>query len=202
MPTGYTQPVRDGKVSFNQFVWLCARAMGALAAVRDDNLGARIELSAVEEATDFYEQELKRARGELLELEQMSAEQVDVLRLQDYENAKRRVEESRAENRRVRERYGDMISLVTRWEPPTADHIEFQQFMLRQLRDSIDFDCYEVADPPELDAQEWYAAERDRAARNILYFTQALGKVRERNAKRRAWVDALLECVPYESPPK
>jgi len=35
MPTGYTNCIKDG-VTFEQFVWKCARAMGALVMMRDE----------------------------------------------------------------------------------------------------------------------------------------------------------------------
>ena len=41
MPTGYTAPIKDG-ISFNDFMWGCARAFGALIMMRDDPPGTPI----------------------------------------------------------------------------------------------------------------------------------------------------------------
>lgn len=41
MPTGYTANVPDG-ITFEQFVWQCARGMGALVMMRDEPTGAPI----------------------------------------------------------------------------------------------------------------------------------------------------------------
>jgi hypothetical protein len=37
MPTGYTAAIKDG-ISFEKFVWDCARGMGALVMMRDEPL--------------------------------------------------------------------------------------------------------------------------------------------------------------------
>src|SRR5687768_6886698 len=43
MPTGYTHPVVDGKITeFNDFALSCARAFGALITMRDDAMDAPI----------------------------------------------------------------------------------------------------------------------------------------------------------------
>lgn len=44
MPTGYTAAITDKDISFEQFVWDCARAFGALVLQRDDAIGSPIKL--------------------------------------------------------------------------------------------------------------------------------------------------------------
>ncbi|VTR91619.1 unnamed protein product [Gemmata massiliana] len=34
-----------------------------------------------------------------------------------------------------------MLEHVRAWEPPSTDHENLKQFMIDQLRESIDFDC-------------------------------------------------------------
>jgi hypothetical protein len=58
MPTGYTYEIEDGSITeLNEYVWRCARAMGAMVMMRDKPSGARISID------DCSEYDSSTARG-------------------------------------------------------------------------------------------------------------------------------------------
>jgi len=63
MPTGYTNCIKDG-VTFEQFVWKCARAMGALVMMRDEPSNAPIPVKF--EPSNYYAEEVAKAKAKLL----------------------------------------------------------------------------------------------------------------------------------------
>lgn len=65
MPTGYTANVHDG-ITFEQFVWQCARGMGALVTMRDEPTGAPIPERF--EPSDYNAKRLQEAKDELVRL--------------------------------------------------------------------------------------------------------------------------------------
>lgn len=76
MPTGYTDALYEGEdVSFEQFVWRCARGMGALVTMRDDPPDTPIPMRFVPQ-TAYYDRELEAARAEVARIESMPLDEI------------------------------------------------------------------------------------------------------------------------------
>jgi hypothetical protein len=195
MPTGYTGKLYEGEQSFNEFVWSCARAFGAMIHMREDGLNAKI----VEPVLDvsYYEQSRQRAEKKLAEVDTFSdAEVRDVLQL-EYENAKTEAAKSNTRSAAKRARYEAMVKQVSAWTPPSPEHAGLRTFMLDQLRESIKFDCDGSAYTPKLrTAQEWRDETRARAQRDLEYANKEEARERKQHAERVAWMRALQASVP------
>jgi hypothetical protein len=113
----------------------------------------------------------------------------------EADEASARNRELNAERLVFKARYEEMIEKVEAWEPPTSDHVNFKEFMLKQLRDSIDFDCREWDDRPELVSLDWRDRKIKRLERGITMAREEIVKQQERNAGRKHWVEALVESL-------
>jgi hypothetical protein len=194
MPTGYTEIVDKG-CSFDEYVWRCARAFGALIMMRDnpsDDVPERVP----DESEKYHERELAKAKAHLAELEASDVVACKALARLEHETALAYYENEMARSLVIVERQKVMRERVESWEPPTPDHAELKEFMLNQLE--VGKECtFEYLKKPDLPTpEEWKALQITEARRNIAYHTKVLGKCLERQNSRQGWVDALRSSVP------
>lgn len=196
MPTGYTAKLMEKGETFEEFVWTCARAFGALITMRDDPHDAPIPQKL--EPSKYYLESLEKAKRDYAELinmndsaklgfgERKKAE--DIAQSQDW-TAKRTEENKRIEK---------MEALVKKWEPPSGDHVELKEFMLQQLdvsRHSLEYDYESIGKAKEKAPVDYYAEAVSRAERNIEYYTEEWEKEVERTNGRNRWLQQLRESL-------
>lgn len=198
MATGYTAIIEEmGDVTFEEFVWRCARAMGALVMMRDESLGAPIPERF--EPSDHYARSIKRARARLASVQAMTPEECE--REAEKEHEVRSVERVGycERNRHEDERYHEMIAKVSDWKPPTKDHEGLKAFMLEQLHMSLHGDGWAPPPPRKLSGPEW----RERALRSAREDIESSERHHreevERTESRNQWLAQLRQSVP---PPK
>jgi hypothetical protein len=80
---------------------------------------------------------------------------------------------------------------VQAWTPPTTEHQALKDFMIEQLTGSMKFDDFHWEPPHRLTGTEWLAAEREKAKRDIEYYTQEVAKERERVRSANEWLQQL-----------
>ena len=201
MPTGYTAPVKDGEITeLADYALTCTRAFGAMVLLRDSDQSLEatrryVEEQAYAESSSYYENALAKSKERLAELRAMTDEQVLAAANAAYEEVV--ASNQRSEEKRVAERarYEAMIEKVEAWEPPMEEHVGFKEFMLEQLRSSIEFDCRPFSmEPPEV-SLAWRDEEIEREERNIARYQEEIEKERERNEGRIGWVTALLDSL-------
>lgn len=201
MPTGYTADVQKGEVtSLADFALICARGFGALVLLRDSDQSLEATRRYIEDETyvgrsTYYENNLKAACERLAELEAMD-EREALAAAQAAADAVVESNRSFAERSLVeRERYEAMLAQVEAWEPPTSEHMSFKEFMVEQLRQSIEFDCRPFAMPVPDVSLGWRDAEIEQTRGRITRCEEEIEKERNRNESRRAWVQALLDSL-------
>lgn len=198
MPTGYTSKLYNGEdQTFTEFAWDCARAFGALILMRDDPADAPIPERF--EPSDHHVTKLAEAEQALAEFEAMTDnEHLDLFLAEGAENVRQRIEAKR-KSRDLAERYQAMLWKVETWEPPTPEHRQFREFMIEQLKSSIDFDCNVGTDvyPPRLPdrIEDWYTAKIEKLRWSVDYHRRSLAEEIERTEERNRWVGALRESL-------
>lgn len=202
MPTGYTYAVQEGKVTeFRDFAMACARAFGALVEMRDDPNDAPIP-DEFKPHTSYHDEALVAAQKTLAKLPGLHANECQrrADAVFDAAVAERQARQIRRETER--QRYSAMIEKAAAWQPPTPDHEGMQDFMLEQLRTSLDHDCNDRYDeaPKWLTGEQWRRDELDRATRDIAYHTEKRDDEIRRAARRTAWVRALRESLRETTP--
>lgn len=196
MPTGYTAPVQDGRVTnARDYLMDIARGFGGFIHQRDDP-HAPLKLPEVEDSD--HVDALREAQEELAELRAMTPDEVAKAIDDEREKAIARKAEREETARIQRERYGAMIEQVEAWQPPTPDHEGVKEFALKQLAESIEFDCRvsDYYDVPATTPQKWLAERIARAERDIEYHTNGVNDARERGEKRRKWCQDFFDSLP------
>lgn len=192
MPTGYTAKLAEGDVPFHDFVWGCARAMGALMMMRDEPRGAPIGRAKV---VPYYAEKLAEAQEQAVSARAWSDADADRLAVEANAAALAYVETERAKVAALSARYESMRARVLAWKPPTPEHENFRGFMLDQLEKSQRCDCYFPASPKLHTGESFRAEKLQMADYEIAHYTRELARDTKRVAEANAWIDALRESV-------
>ncbi len=192
MPTGYTYPVADGKVTeFREFAMQCARAFGACIMMRDEPQDAKIPDAF--EPSDYHKKRLEETREGLIALGGMDLEDCDKAAREDYKKALDYHREYIDRIKRENARYYAMLEQVKQWEPPSEDHIEFKKFMVDQLETSVSA-CFSTA-PTLKTAEQWRTDQAAKYAHDLEYHQQHWNEEVERTNQRNGWVRKLRESL-------
>jgi monoamine oxidase len=198
MPTGYTAEFEKRDIPFNEFVWQCARAFGALIHMRDDSLDAEIELPKI---CAYHAEALEKATEDLVKYNSISKEQAEPLMRAERESTVTYAKEALERHRVLRDRYTKMINQVASWTPPTSDHNQLKTFMLEQLNSSIQYDCNDeyylkqLMEPPRT-VDSWIDDKIKIARRDVEYHTKELAKDKGSYQNAIDWVTQLQKSVP------
>jgi len=196
MPTGYTAQIADG-MTFDEFVWRCARGMGALIDMRDDPLSAHVPERF--EPSPYHIEKQAAARAEIQRLLGLSMAEATAAAEQEFLAAQARHADAIREHDDLRMKYEVMLEKVRAWKPPTPDHEGMKKFMIEQLVSSIDFDCdnsYYLEHPPHrLSGPDWLAEKISGAQHDDHYHTNEYTKEVERVECRNRWLKALRDSL-------
>ena len=196
MPTGYTSDLYEGKdIAFPDFVMKCARAFGALIEMRDDPMDATIPDKF--EASSYHTDQLEKAVADVARIKAWDDTEADSQSQLAYDRAQREYEGLLAGKAAMRERYETMLAQVKAWTPPTSEHRDLKDFMVKQLEESIRYDCSTDYLPvPEcLTGAAYKEQQLHSARRNVTYHTKHV----EDDKKRAEWVTALRQSLKESS---
>lgn len=198
MPTGYTEQIYEGKeVSFPQFALRCARAFGALVEMRDQALDAAIPDAFA--ARTWHRDEHEKAVDRLTQALSWTTQEAADEALHDFEAAADRVAESNAKSHTRWERYQRMLNEVYRWNPPSKDHEELKKFMIKQLTESMDHDCYIMELPVRLSGPAYRERAIQQAQKDIAFHRKYDEEEASRAKERAKWVHMLKESLTEHS---
>lgn len=199
MPTGYTAAIADG-ITFDQFVWDCARAFGALVLMRDAPQGTPIPERF--EPSPYYAKRVSEAQAKLSHLRGLTPEQAHAECVVEYQRALDSHTKRLREKEELRAEYTAMLGQVDAWRAPSPDHEGLKEFMQKQIRESIEWDCstkYVIA-PTLQTTDAWLAISIDLAGSELKMAEESLREEIERTESRNRWLSALRASVPY--PPR
>lgn len=197
MPTGYTAAIKDG-ITFEQFAMGCARGMGALIMMRDEPADAPIP-QRFEPETAYHDKAINEAISQLAWLRQMTESEAQRRADKEYEMLAAQQAELVKKSANLRTKYSAILDQARAWVPPTPDHISMKGFMIKQITESIEFDCNEqyYRDHPvaRLTGFEWAANKIAKCGRDIAYHSEQRLSEIDRTEKRNDWLLALRESL-------
>lgn len=197
MPTGYTLAIKDD-ITFRQFAMDCARAFGACISLRDEPGGGE-KIPEQFEPGQFHAEHLQKSRELLAEVEAMTPEQCAEAAEQDYQRGVESRNKAIANARELQAKYEAMLAEVNAWMPPSAEHVELQNFMRKQIEESINFDCntsfYERQQPVRIAPEKWRAERIATIRQQISYHEKGQAEEVARTNSRNEWVRLLRESL-------
>lgn len=194
MPTGYTDKIKDG-ISFEEFVWQCTRNFGALITMRDESFDAPIPDRF--EPSSFYSDHIAKLQDRLQEILSMTDAQLEAEAVAEYDQHCSYVYSKRKENKELSEKYEAMITKVEAWQPPSNDHVRLKEFMLEQLKESLEFDCLEPRDDyKRMTGADWKIQQVARLQSDIEYYKERQQAEIECTEGRNKWLSRLNSSIP------
>lgn len=194
MPTGYTADLEG--VTFPQFALRCARAFGALITLRDEAFDALIPDCI--KPFKYHLIALQESIESLVDIDSWDKAEAELEWKANYARAVENREAQLKNSDGTRKRYENMIACVEDWTPPTEDHQGLKDFMLKQLRESIKFDCLGENDFPMPQAQSGQEYKHSRlceALQDIEYHAKKYRKELTRSRERTEWIRNLRSSL-------
>ena len=194
MPTGYTSKIAEGQ-TFEQFVWSCARGMGALITMRDEPMDAPIPERI--ESTSYHKENARQAQEEIARLDALDPAAAHELAHTYYATRCAEYEARKTERVALKAKYEAILARLRGTQFP-ASLAEFVGFMEQQINESIKFDCnmgYE-SPPALMSGAQYLAQERKDAQRRLEYHEREHVAEVKRMEERNAWLRDLRTTVP------
>ena len=107
-----------------------------------------------------------------------------------------RQENYKEENEQIKARYWNMLSQAQDWVPPTPEHNKLKEFMIKQLENSLNFDCGNYR--PVTESREEYIEYRlstNRFTREIEHYRESYQREVDACNERREWVKQLMDSL-------
>jgi hypothetical protein len=195
MATGYTAAVCSGEmVDLRSFVLSCARAFDVRTKEGGEVNTAPTPLDVSDE-----DEAIKSAKAELRALLKLPVAEMRRRAKEEFEAALVSHAQSQADRAETKARYLAMREKVAAWKVDPV-LLRLKRFMLKQIDESIEFDCYRWAKPRRRSATKWFD-ERVAALEHRIKFNQERRREAVQRHKRgNKWLAALAACVPPAPP--
>ncbi len=197
MSNGYTYNIESG-ISLKEFIAQCAHAFGALIEFRDENNDKTIIPNELKKDT-YYEEELKSTILELNKFKKLDNKQLEIRCGIKYKEEILRTKDAIKKRTELKLKYEKMLEEVNTWFPPTEDHVNLKNFMIKQLEDSIVYDCnleyYNLDTIKKLTVKEYKKSELERLEKDMMYCTEKSIEDKERWNKSNKWIEDLRNSL-------
>lgn len=196
MPTGYTQGILDGSIqSFNEFAKLCMRNFGACMHMRDEPFDAEYKPA---QPSEYYQEKIDKCKAELLLIESKSdedfkADAIDVLKT-ELSLIQKMIDKCK-ENQVI---LYSFMKQAKAFVPPTPDHDGIKEFMIDQIKSTIDYDgnsSYYEERRASIESEiigfnvSDYRLKKIKALnKDLMYYKQQLSNDIDRCNKANKWV--------------
>jgi hypothetical protein len=148
------------------------------------------------EPSDYYQKIVEEDESELAAAKAMSEK--DILDAQQREIASliAKNQEYILRKRLEYGRYSAMLGKVMMWPCPD-EYKGLKEFMIKQLKESIDFDCYcfKMDVPSVVPAEEWKQAEIARLEKDVASAKESRDKHIESVTSANKWIAGLYKAL-------
>lgn len=162
--------------------------------MRDEPLNAPIRRP---EPSDYHDRKLVECAARLREVLAWTPEEASRSAHDHFQTRLAEIEAEKARRAAIRARYEAMLACVEAWIPPlNGEHDELKTFMKKQLRESIEFDCFDPGlVPRERSGDVFRSEEIERTTKDIAYHQAEREKEHQRTAGRVRWIDQLAKSI-------
>lgn len=197
MPSGYTYNLSEKDISFNEFVWTCAREMAALSHMKYSSLDAP---PTPPKKKNFHTEHLQKAKKEKARINKLTLKEVELVLNKRYAEEQSSCKKTIEELSVKKVRYQAMLDKLKTWKCP-AILKDFRTFMIQQVEESMEYECniphYEaLLSRPKQSPKEYLAALKDYNKRDIDFWTKAVKESDANYKKAINWFETLSSLVP------
>lgn len=214
MPTGYTEIItRKPDLTFEEFVLRCCRNFGVCISMQDVSLDILPTKENIKSNNDesYYKNRIDETEKELKEFQSINwknsvwQESIIKEKERDLSIYKERIQEKQKDQKL----YERMLKKVNAWTPPTDNHNELKTFMIKQIQESIKYDCDTSYYDTEIlkiqneldigiDFERLYFMQLDSYKKSHDYHTKQLNKICNQDDSRIKWMEDLCKSLGIE----
>jgi len=196
MPTGYTAAIKDG-IDFKTYGLSCARAFGALVMMRDEPSNAEIPDGF--KPSEYSKNALQKAKEHFAKLNDLTKKGWEQMQKSEFDKQVEQYGISQKEEIDLLQKYHAMLNQAIEWRAPTEEHKELRAFMIKQIEDSIEWDCNHYSKgkymPVLLPLDEYVSLKTEAALADIKYHNNAWAEEQERTDNRNKWIKDLRNSL-------
>lgn len=197
MPTWYTEPVMNGKMtSAKDYILRCAREIDYLSFMRDEPEDTPIP--ETRQKDDYYQDLYKKAKKELSELLTMDENDIhreaEKWRQDKIKNKKEFYDKLDLENYRLTE----MTKKLETWKPKHDSIKELRYFAIKQLgisRENTGDIEKEIKKIQSIPDDDWYRNQINRLNNDISYWRDRATRQTMNVAMTNQWLKELRESL-------
>lgn len=199
MPTGYTYMIEENDdLTFKDFALKCSRAFGALVELRDT---PNAPIPEKFEISEYYYKNIKEDEEKLEFYKKIPLEEAEELINEEFKEKVDSLKRSINNKIKLLDKYNKMLLEVENWTPPTKKHFGLKDFMVQQLKDSIEADCdysydSKILDELELKTPHEYKAQKIKFYKESLeYSNKRLEEAKNGLESRNNWLKNLRDSL-------
>jgi len=205
MPSGLTCKIYNGEeLTLRDFALRCVRQLGAgYHASQQGDKDLPKDKAPVLKVSDYHPEEILKAKKEIAKWEGLRGNLEEAQKLYDEQYAANMKynAEAKEERESLSERYNTVLKKVEAWKIP-EEYNSLKNLMLKQLKESIDFDCspYTPYKEERIPVEEWIELQIKFAKRDLEYHTQELKEEEERIADYNNYLKGLYDALDKVEP--
>lgn len=194
LANGYVHKLIEDNLSFESFVWECAKAFGALDSQKEfDSLDLKSLYSS------YYCDELQSHKEKLIFLQSLTEKQkLDFGKDKKYKEIEILTKEH-VKFLQDKDKIRLTLDKVNEWQPPSDNHLALKQFMLDSLKEVsfVDDNYYidlikEASDKSDM---QYYEDTIAKVQKNIEYYTVKHEEEKRNNKSKLDWLETLNKSV-------
>lgn len=203
MATSYTACImnqtKENPVSFREFVLKCAKTFIPIRYNEDIFIDwDKMKTFSFEPNITYLQERLAYVECELFDLvtiykekgkEKTFLEKVE----KTYEENLQKYKEKCIQVEELKKRYSEMLDKVQAWEPPSPSHENLKNFMLEQLKSSIEYDCNEPLIPKKPTDPLLNSIEIN--IKMVQQYKEQIDKEIKKCNKLNEWLNQLIESL-------
>mgnify|MGYP003116619198 CR=1 FL=1 len=201
MPTGYTAGIIDGTIeNFEDYAKLCTRAF--MVHLREEPFNSEY---IPRTPSDYHVKAINKAKEQLKEVEVLEdstiIEREKLRLLNSVKYHKEEIEKDKIK----KERLNLFLRKAKSFIPPTETHKGIADFLVNQIKETIDFDCnsnYHIDELSkvkkqllEINAEDLRGELRTKATEDLAYHTKEHEAELKRCRESNKWYDDFVEAL-------
>jgi len=205
MPTGLTCNIYDGSdTSLRGFALKCVTQLGAgYHATRQGEEKMPLDKAPVMQVSDYYLERINEAKRDLEKWNKLkdNPEELDRLYKEYLDERKKEKDEYTINKYNIKKRYLAMKSKIESWNLPET-YNSLKELMLKQINDSIDFDCGKdyLIDYPTISKEDWLESNLSSPSTDIEYYTKRYEEEVKRTKEINDYLKGLYEELDKVDP--
>lgn len=205
MPSGLTCKIYNGEeLTLRDFALRCVRQFGAgYFASQQGEKELPKDKAPILKVDNYHEKKILEAEEELEKWENLRNNLEEAQKLYDEQYAQNMQfnAETNEKRKEIEKRYNIVLEKVKAWDIP-IEYNSLKEFMLKQLKESIEWDCspYTPYKEEKIPIEEWIEVRIRLAKRDLDYHTKEFQEEKRRIAEHNNYLKGLYEALDKVEP--